>query len=144
MLYVNFILDETKWLLQSKYHLDILYITLCVIGLEFSIKRKCNPVDANFQDCMHVLHFMHQIGRALPCIIKFSVPETMCFLSIKWISVGYTCMQWNVPCIYCIFESPFLFSTYNIDVSNILYAKIVYIHIMCNSLSYRTIITGQR
>ena len=35
MPYVNVVLDETKWLLQSKYNLDTLYITLCVIGWEF-------------------------------------------------------------------------------------------------------------
>ena len=37
MTYVNVILDKTKWLLQ--YNLDTLYITLYVIGWEFSINR---------------------------------------------------------------------------------------------------------
>ena len=39
MTYVNAILDKTKWLLQSKYNLGTLYVTLYVIGAEFSINR---------------------------------------------------------------------------------------------------------
>ena len=34
-MHVNAILDKTKWLLQSKYNLETLY----VIGVEFSINR---------------------------------------------------------------------------------------------------------
>ena len=60
MPYVNGALDETKWLLWSKYNLDTLYITLYVIGWEFSINRKIIlNIDADFQDCMHILNCIH-------------------------------------------------------------------------------------
>ena len=39
MPYVNCVLIKTKWLLESKYNLDTLCITLYVIGWEFSIDR---------------------------------------------------------------------------------------------------------
>ena len=39
MPHVNGVPDKTKWLLQSKNNLD--------------------TVDANFQDCMHILNFMY-------------------------------------------------------------------------------------
>ena len=39
MPYVNVVLDEIKWLSQLQYNLDTLYITLYVIGWEFSINR---------------------------------------------------------------------------------------------------------
>ena len=59
MPYVNGVLMKTKWLLQSKYNLDTLYIILYVIGWEFLIDRNVILFNANFQDCMHILNCTH-------------------------------------------------------------------------------------
>ena len=60
MPYVNGALDETKWLLQSKYNLDTLYITLYVIEWEFSINRNVILLMPIFKIvCITILNCIH-------------------------------------------------------------------------------------
>ena len=72
MPYVNVILDENKWLLQSKYNLDTLYIILYVIGWEFSINRNVILLILIFK--IVCIYYIVCIGRTLSCIIKFLGP----------------------------------------------------------------------
>ena len=60
MPYVNGALNETKWLLLSKYNLDTLYVTLYVIGWEFSINRNVILLMSIFKIvCIIILNCIH-------------------------------------------------------------------------------------
>ena len=65
MPHVNGVPDKTKWLLQTKYNFDTLYITQNVIGWEFSIDRNVILLMPKWADA----GYMYAMEWNVPCTI---------------------------------------------------------------------------
>ena len=99
MPHVNGVPDKTKWLLQSKYNLDTLYITQNVIGWEFSIDRNVILLMPIFRLYAYIKSYALE---GLSHVLLNSCTQHYVFLIYKvgrcWVHVcnGMECAMYNI------------------------------------------------